>query len=206
MVSDEKKRRRATGAGCGRKRAREKGEETRNRLTREDGLKSAKHYTQRRALPPPPSAFLPPLCLPLFAVFASSCLCEAVTPGCRPSLPGPPSVLRLTPSSFTSLYHLLDARASFSRVSECTRRSSFLFPPFHRLFPARCSHIPSAACSTPPPPTPFSLSLSLSLSPRPSTMGRNICTSGQKSLDDRIIRSKWKMDFDTWITWPFDSI
>ena len=34
-------------------------------------------------------------------------------------------------------------------------------------------------------------------------MGRNICTSGQKSLDDRIIRSKWKMDFDTWITWPF---
>lgn len=164
MVSDEKKRRRATGAGCGRKRAREKGEETRNRLTREDGLKSAKHYTQRRALPPPPSAFLPPLCLPLFAVFASSCLCEAVTPGCRPSLPGPPSVLRLTPSSFTSLYHLLDARASFSRVSECTRRSSFLFPPFHRLFPARCSHIPSAACSTPPPPTPLSLSHSLSLS------------------------------------------
>lgn len=58
-------------------------------------MKSAKHYTRRAQRLPRHSCHRS--WLPLFTVFARlSCLCEAVTPGCRPSLPGPASVLRLT--------------------------------------------------------------------------------------------------------------
>ena len=63
----------------------------------------------------------------------------------------PPSYARPLPP----LYHLLDARASFSRVSECTRRSSFLFPSFQRLSRFRAhAHERTTACTSSPSSSP----------------------------------------------------
>lgn len=168
-----RKERKAAGHGIKREkaRAREESEETRNRLTREDGLKSAKHCT-RRACTQPPSAFLPPLRLPLFAVFASSCLCEAVTPGCRPSLPRstfyPPSYAVVLCLPFTTCSRLILAGLGM--------HSSLVFS------------LPLIPPIVPSPLLTYTIRTPLSLPPRSSTMGRNISTSGQKSLHDGIIR------------------